>query len=363
MRSHLDRDVAAGGRSEGDRVADRQTLVLGEPVADDRTAAGRARRAARSSPSVHSKRYARRDRGRVDAAHHHVRAGRRARSRRERSTRSRTPVASAAASPAPTGTVFQPPCEVITYPAAHLLANCVLGGRRAEALAEHRDERHQRDSDHQRAAVDRGAAWGCAWCSTGPAGRRCRRTAGGAPSTRGERPHQPRRQQRHAGESTNDAGRAVSREAARRRPKVPSTSTAASIASPTANARSRANGPEPAEAGVEPSRTASPVAPASRAAPARGSRSAYDHVPTSSATTHVRVANTVPDSGNAMPSPTISAPSPWRGRANAARPATRRADGEGLGTTERRTCRRDPPSVRSSASSRVRCATVIESVL
>ena len=88
-------------------------------------------------------------------------------------------------------------------------------------------------------------------------------------------------------------------------------------------------------------------------------------VPSRSETTTVRVAITVEASGRSMPSalnsPVIPCeiPSPSTSPiSEASRPITRASR-----TTERITCLREAPSVRSVANSRVRCATVMDSVL
>ena len=88
-------------------------------------------------------------------------------------------------------------------------------------------------------------------------------------------------------------------------------------------------------------------------------------VPTIRLTTIVRVAKTVPACGRSIPNATKSAfipfptPSPRnRPMIDATRPITNPSR-----TTETSTCRREPPSVRSVANSRVRWATVIDSVL
>jgi hypothetical protein len=88
-------------------------------------------------------------------------------------------------------------------------------------------------------------------------------------------------------------------------------------------------------------------------------------VPTSRLTTMVRVASTVPACGRSIPAATksefIPTPSPRPTKSpttDASRPITKPSR-----MTERSTCRREAPSVRRVANSRVRCATVIESVL
>ena len=88
-------------------------------------------------------------------------------------------------------------------------------------------------------------------------------------------------------------------------------------------------------------------------------------VPRTRLTTIVRVAKTVPACGRSIPTATKSefmpfpTPSPRnRPMIDARRPITNPSR-----TTEASTWRREPPSVRSVANSRVRCATVIDSVL
>ena len=86
--------------------------------------------------------------------------------------------------------------------------------------------------------------------------------------------------------------------------------------------------------------------------------------PTSIETTIVRVANTVPACGRSIPNETKSAfspfasPSPRNSPASDARTPMMNASS----ITDVSTCRRVAPSVRSVASSRVRCAIVIDSV-
>ena len=88
-------------------------------------------------------------------------------------------------------------------------------------------------------------------------------------------------------------------------------------------------------------------------------------MPMASETTIVRVEKTVPACGRSMPTLTNSAFSPL------ARPSPRKSPVSDATTpitnassiTDQRTCRRVAPSVRSVASSRVRCAIVIDSVL
>ena len=88
-------------------------------------------------------------------------------------------------------------------------------------------------------------------------------------------------------------------------------------------------------------------------------------VPTSSETTIVRVANTVSVCGRSRFSARKSSFSPTASprpanspTSDAPRPITSASR-----ITERSTCRREAPSVRRVANSRIRCATVIESVL
>ena len=88
-------------------------------------------------------------------------------------------------------------------------------------------------------------------------------------------------------------------------------------------------------------------------------------VPVSIATTAVRVAKTMLACGRSSPTARISAVSPFAIRTPNASP-TAEATMPRIAPsrmTERNTCRREAPSVRSVASSFVRCATVIESVL
>jgi hypothetical protein len=88
-------------------------------------------------------------------------------------------------------------------------------------------------------------------------------------------------------------------------------------------------------------------------------------VPTSSETTIVRVANTVPATGRSRFSARNSASRPFASPSPRKSPTTdaRKPITSASRSTERSTCRRDAPSVRSVANSRVRWATVIESVL
>ena len=88
-------------------------------------------------------------------------------------------------------------------------------------------------------------------------------------------------------------------------------------------------------------------------------------VPTSSDTTIVRVAKTVSAAGSPSPSARNSASSPFASRSPRKSPTTdaRKPITNASSSTERRTCRREAPSVLSVANSRVRWATVIESVL
>ena len=88
-------------------------------------------------------------------------------------------------------------------------------------------------------------------------------------------------------------------------------------------------------------------------------------VPSDSATTHVRVAKTVSARGRSRFAAAKSAVSPLASATPAAIPTSDAASPttNASSTTLRSTCPRVAPSVRSVASSRVRCATVIESVL
>ena len=124
----------------------------------------------------------------------------------------------------------------------------------------------------------------------------------------------------------------------------------------------RANRPR---GSVAPSRTA--AIGGTRVARIAGKRPAISvtSVPTTNETTIVRVAKTVSVCGrskfsdlNRAFSPTAS-PRPLKSpTSEAPRPITSASR-----ITDRRTCRRDAPSVRSVANSRIRWATVIESVL
>ena len=84
-------------------------------------------------------------------------------------------------------------------------------------------------------------------------------------------------------------------------------------------------------------------------------------VPSTIVTTTVCVENTVPACGRPVNSASsaLKSPSPSTSpNRDASAPITALSR-----STDRRTCRREAPSVRSVASSRVRCATVIEMVL
>jgi hypothetical protein len=87
--------------------------------------------------------------------------------------------------------------------------------------------------------------------------------------------------------------------------------------------------------------------------------------PTSSETTIVRPLTTVPASGIESPNAPKSAESPFARPTPSARPAIEAARPitSASRATERMTWRREAPSVRSVANSRVRCATVMLSVL
>jgi hypothetical protein len=88
-------------------------------------------------------------------------------------------------------------------------------------------------------------------------------------------------------------------------------------------------------------------------------------VPTASEITTVRSATTVPAWGRPSPSAPKSALSSFASPKPSASPASEaRTPMTAVSMiTERSTCRRDPPRVRRVANSRVRWATVIESVL
>jgi hypothetical protein len=88
-------------------------------------------------------------------------------------------------------------------------------------------------------------------------------------------------------------------------------------------------------------------------------------VPTSSETTIVRVAKTVSVCGRSRFSALKSSFNPTARPSPAKRPTTEAPSPitSASRMTERSTCRREAPSVRSVANSRIRCATVIESVL
>ncbi len=88
-------------------------------------------------------------------------------------------------------------------------------------------------------------------------------------------------------------------------------------------------------------------------------------VPTSSETTIVRVAKTVSETGSPRPSARKRASSPFASARPRNRPTTEamKPMTNASSRTDRSTCRREAPSVRSVANSRVRWATVIERVL
>ena len=88
-------------------------------------------------------------------------------------------------------------------------------------------------------------------------------------------------------------------------------------------------------------------------------------VPVSIATTAVRAWKTVADCGSSRSTALKSAVSPFASRTPSPSPIAEATTPSTVpsSTTERSTWRRDAPSVRSVASSFVRCATVIESVL
>ena len=92
--------------------------------------------------------------------------------------------------------------------------------------------------------------------------------------------------------------------------------------------------------------------------------SSVTRMPSMSATMIVRVANTVPFCGRSTPNDLKSASSPFasaRPRKSPTTDASRPTTSDSA-RTDTSTCRRDAPIVRSIASSRVRCAIVIESV-
>ena len=104
-----------------------------------------------------------------------------------------------------------------------------------------------------------------------------------------------------------------------------------------------------------------------RVARSAGTRlaSTVTSTPTTSATTIVRVATTDAVAGRSAPTAFIS---PRRPGASSSPPSSPSSEAirpirPASSTTERSTWRRLAPSVRSSASSRVRCATVIVNVL
>ena len=88
-------------------------------------------------------------------------------------------------------------------------------------------------------------------------------------------------------------------------------------------------------------------------------------VPVSIATTAVRGWKTIAACGISRSIARKSAVSPFASRTPSPRPTAEATTPSTVpsSTTERSTCRREAPSVRSVASSFVRCATVIESVL
>ena len=112
---------------------------------------------------------------------------------------------------------------------------------------------------------------------------------------------------------------------------------------------------------VEPSRTA--AIGGTRVARSAGMMlaSSVITVPSASETRTVRSVKTIPASGRSPPIAvnSLASPSPAKSpTTEASSPITRPSI-----TTERMTCLREAPSVRSVANSRVRCATVIDSVL
>ncbi len=96
----------------------------------------------------------------------------------------------------------------------------------------------------------------------------------------------------------------------------------------------------------------------------RSAASSVTTMPTASETTIVRVANTVPACGRSMPKWTKRRFRPFASARPRKRPptaATRPMTNASI-RTDASTCRRVAPSVRSVASSRVRCAIVMDSV-
>jgi hypothetical protein len=143
--------------------------------------------------------------------------------------------------------------------------------------------------------------------------------------------------------------------------------TQTSATAPTQTKRATA-GPKRASRGggsADPSRTAAIGGTCVARSAGRRLATRVRAVPTASETITVRVANTSPVTGRVTPlalnraSSALASPSPTKSpTAEARNPVTSPSS-----TTVQRTWRELAPSVRSVANSRVRCATVIESVL
>ena len=140
----------------------------------------------------------------------------------------------------------------------------------------------------------------------------------------------------------------------------------ASSARPTASTTAPTIGPSRFRRGsTAPSRTA--AIGATRVARNAGARpaSSVTPTPTTSATTNVRSAYTGSDCGSSSPSAAKISVRPFANPMPTAMPTAEATTPIAAASrrTERSTCRRDAPSVRSVASSRTRCAIVIDSVL
>ncbi len=116
---------------------------------------------------------------------------------------------------------------------------------------------------------------------------------------------------------------------------------------------------------TEPSRTAAIGATRVERSAGRIAASIVTITPTSSETMIVRALNTMLVCGRSMPNETNSAFRPLASANPRNRPTTEASSPitNASMSTDASTCRRVAPSVRSVASSRVRCATVIDSVL
>ena len=241
-------------------------------------------------------------------------------------------------------------------------------GPGVEAGAEHGDDGHEREPDHQRGGGRRGAARVAdgvgAGELAGDAAGAARRPADDA----GERLHEARGEQRDAGEQPEHAAAEQQRDAA---PLTPPANMPAAIAASEAS--------DDAEPGLgrvrgEPRRRQRRALADRRdrrhaGRPARRQDAGEQRdrrCRASSETMIVRVAMTVAAFGRSTPSALnratmpLAMPMPERRArsAEASRPITRPSS-----RTERMTCLREAPSVRSVANSRVRWATVIDSVL